>query len=163
MISFREKSSTFSCQQCCAETQELGPQLCLVWRWGLQLALGTACRSGWLLGALEQAGSLYFFLLFGILRAVLHDWLCKKFQRSNIVPFAPLVFFFPLEDLFPVWGTVKGREIALELQLYWAELGTEGWNLFCYQDTGLPWEIKLFGLKATVTLALLISVSESKN
>lgn len=101
MISFREKSSTFSCQQCCAETQELGPQLCLVWRWGLQLALGTACRSGWLLGALEQAGSLYFFLLFGILRVVLHDWLCKKFQRSNIVPFAPLVFFFSS------WGSVS--------------------------------------------------------
>lgn len=32
----------------------------------------------------------------------------------------------------------KGTEVTLELQLYWAELGTEGTNPFNYPDVGLP-------------------------
>lgn len=149
MRTFREKSSAFSCHRCCAKTSlyvklRVGSQPCLV-------KVGTAVCPWVSLQVRLASGScgadLGHCTFFSCL-ALCMQFCSMDFAKSYSVPaLSPLLLFFffsfpPLEDLFPVWGTVKGREIELKLQLYQAELRTEGPIPFYYPDAGLPWEIK---------------------
>jgi len=84
-------------------------------------------------------GHFAFFLLFGTLHTVLQYGLHKKLQCSSFVPFAPGLFFLLLLRICFLYERLKEQKLlCLELQLYRAELGTEGPNLFYYQDAGLP-------------------------
>lgn len=80
-------------------TQEFGPQLCLV-TVGLQFAVGTACRSDWLLGGLEQARVIVLISPIWHSACSFAVW---TLQRVSVPALSPLLLSPPcLEDLFPV-------------------------------------------------------------
>ena len=104
-------------------------------------------------------GHCTFFLRFGALHAVLQYGLCKKLQCSSFVPFAPSPP--PLRIRFLCEGLWREEELFWNFNCIRQNWEVRAQIYFIIKTQGYL-EKKLFGLEATLTLALLTSVSNSK-